>query len=102
MTRALVLAAIALTGCATATVSPVVSGGSKADGVVELRGEYGMARSLAIDWNAANQRALDACRAWGFSSAKPFDTYDQRCADNEATPVGCLRSELRLRYQCGG
>jgi hypothetical protein len=94
-------AALSLAGCAT-PVTPVVHGGSRADGIVVMRGDYGLYRSADINWDAAKDQAVATCRGWGYYSAKAFDTYQYRCANGASTPIGCASTEVFLRFQCIG
>jgi hypothetical protein len=101
LTRTLttILIASALTGCAT-PVTPTVSGGSRADGVVVLTGDYGLWKKGEIDWQEALVDARATCNGWGYRDAKAFGRYQWQCTSE--TPVGCANTRVTLRFQCTG
>lgn len=95
----LIAASTTLAGCATPVV-PTVSGGSRADGVVVLTGDYGLWKKGEIDWREALVDAKAACQGWGYRDAKAFDRYQWRCTSD--TPIGCANTQVTLRFQCTG
>lgn len=86
-------------GCATPVV-PTVAGGSRADGIVVLTGDYGLWKKGEIQWGEALTDARAACKGWGYQDAKAFDRYQSRCTSD--TPIGCANTRVMLRFQCTG
>jgi YecR-like lipoprotein len=95
----LIGAFLVLTGCSTPVV-PTTIGGSRADGIVILAGNYGLWKKADIQWDEARSSARQTCIGWGYSDARPFDSYRERCSAD--TPVGCANTEIALRFQCTG
>lgn len=89
---------ISLTGCAT-NITPVVTGGSKADGVVTLGYQYGYFQKPNVDMTAANDKALKRCVAWGYSKAEIFDGVETECFQQNAFGT-CLEGRVKIQYQC--
>lgn len=89
---------ISLTGCAT-NITPLVTGGSKSDGVVTLGYQYGYFQKPNIDMAAANDKALKRCMAWGYSKAEIFDGVETDCFQRNAFGT-CLEGRVKMQYQC--
>lgn len=102
-----------LAGCAT-TATPVASGGSKADGVVEMSyspGRYAWARPPQIDWDKAKADALVVCQRWGYGKTEPFGNTESVCVEKGLRPdyanvnddsshEVCTKRKAIVRYQC--
>ncbi|MBM4197876.1 MAG: hypothetical protein FJ197_12460 [Gammaproteobacteria bacterium] len=96
---AFVVSMFALAGCATVKV-PVPTGGSRADGTVQLSYEVGGFEKPVVDWNQALGTAEDRCRAWGYHGAQPFGGTTSQCqATNQ---YGCVQWLVTASYQCTG
>ena len=95
-----VLAAVLVAGCATQK-ELVPTGGSRADGTVNLSFEYGMFEKPVVNWNAAMDAATHRCSAWGYRSAEPFGGQTTRC--EAVNGYGnCVRWLATVTYQCAG
>ena len=94
----LTLVAVIL-GCAVTKV-PVATGGSRADGTVQLAFEYGGFESPQVDLGSAHITAAQRCRAWGYTDAEPFGGTVSHC--QAANEYGCLRFLVTMTYQCTG
>ena len=88
-----------LAGCAVVK-TPVDTGGSKADGTVEMSFEYGGFERPTVNWDAARATAASRCSAWGYNDAQPFGGVIQKC--QAANQYGCVRWFVTRRYQCTG
>lgn len=88
---------LALTAC-TVDKQLDATGGSRADGVVELSYEIGMFQSAKIDWAKADQDAAQRCAAWGYSHAERFGGERRQC--NEPSNAGCAQWFVTINYQC--
>jgi hypothetical protein len=86
-------------GCTTVKI-PQPTGGSRADGTVQLAYEYGGFERPQVDWETANQIAADRCRAWGYSGAESFGGGVSQCTAYNA--YGCIRRFVTITYQCTG
>jgi hypothetical protein len=89
---------LALAGCA-AQVQLVPSGGSRADGVIDMSTELGAMRTPEIDWADARKVASSRCAAWGYSQAEAFGTLEQKCIETDPK-LGCLTYAYTAKYQC--
>jgi hypothetical protein len=90
---------LACAGCAVVKV-PVPTGGSRADGTVQMAFEYGGFEKPQIDTVAAQSAAAQRCAAWGYQGAEPFGGFVSQC--QAANAYGCLRYLVTLNYQCTG
>jgi hypothetical protein len=95
---ATVLAALALSACATTeTLVPV--GGSRADGVVTLAYQYGMFQKPVVDYDQAVHTAAARCAAWGYSNAEPFGSSLSNCTAVNGYGA-CIAWRVSVSYQC--
>lgn len=92
------LSLVALTSCAT-DITPVVTGGSKSDGVVTLGYQYGYFQKPHVNMVAANSKAQQRCVAWGYSRAEAFDGVETLCFQRNALGT-CLEGRVKIQYQC--
>lgn len=92
------LLALAAAGCASVKV-PQPTGGSRADGVVELSYEFGMFEDPQVDMSAAGKSAAARCAAWGYENAEAFGGTESRCQRTDAYG-GCVRTFATIRFQC--
>lgn len=92
---------VTILGSATNTPKTLVaSGGSRADGTVELFYEYSSMENPVINWESARNEAINKCRVWGYSSAEPFGAKKTRCI--QGNQYGCGHFEVTVPYQCTG
>ena len=93
----LVGVAILAGGCATQKTLEA-TGGSRADGVIELAFEMGGFEKPVIDWNQAQTTAVQRCNAWGYNNAERFGGQKVQCT---AWYQGsCVRQTVIIPYQC--
>jgi YecR-like lipoprotein len=90
---------IALTNCAAQKI-PEATGGSRADGTVKLSYEVNRFEKPIVQWDGAEQTAIDKCRNWGYQNAEKFGGTESRCEGNGYS--GCETSEVTMTYQCTG
>src|SRR5216683_4624423 len=96
----IVTASLWLAGCST-TKEYVATGGSRADGTVDLSYEYAMFQSPVEDVQQGTSVASSTCAGWGYSASQPFGGETQRC--EAANGYGnCVRWLVTRRYQCLG
>lgn len=95
----LVLAVVALTGCATQK-EWFATGGSRADGTVKLSYEYGAFERPQLSETKGTALAKSRCAVWGYTGAEPFGGQTQAC--NEYFGRGCNRWLVTREYQCTG
>jgi hypothetical protein len=88
-------------GACAAHVVMVPSGGSRADGVINMSFELGALRTPEIDWSDAERTATNRCAAWGYSRAEVFGTVERRCTDY-SQQNGCVVYQYTAKYQCSG
>lgn len=87
----------AFTGCAV-TKTPQPTGGSKADGIVELSYEHGSMQSVTLNKEEALVKARERCQSWGYEDAEAFGGQKRQCQSGNA--YGCNRWFVTLTYQC--
>lgn len=94
----LAFASLVLSSCAT-NITPVATGGSKADGTVTVSYAYGMFEKPVINWPAAERSAKARCNAWGYNSAEAFEGTQENCLAYNGYG-NCVRNQVNLVYQC--
>jgi hypothetical protein len=95
-------AAIALlaSGC-TVQKELVPTGGSRADGTVNLSYEYGPFQRPQVDMAQGEAAAQQRCAAWGYTGAEPFGGALNRCEAFNGYG-NCTRMLVTVEYQCTG
>lgn len=93
---------LGLLGCGAQVTSktPEATGGSRADGIVEMSYEAGVREQVEIDWERALERARQRCQAWNYSDAEPFGGQKYTCQIQDGGT--CLRRFITIPYQCTG
>ncbi len=94
------LAIFLLLASCTVDKQLTATGGSKADGIVELSYEIGEFQTAKIDWDRANQDAAQRCAAWGYSNAESFGGERRTC--QVPGSYGCNQWLVTMNYQCTG
>jgi hypothetical protein len=74
------------------------TGGSKADGVIELSYTYGMFENPQLSEQQALDLAIQKCSAWGYKKAEAFGGAFSKCS--LMTPNGCSQYLVTKGYQC--
>jgi len=93
----------AVIGCAAATrvvKMPEATGGSRADGIVELSYEYYDGEVYEVAVEAALTTAKQRCEAWGYSDATPFGGTKRSCLFHDGDT--CTTYFVIRPYQCTG
>jgi hypothetical protein len=93
---------IGLASCATPTAKiPQATGGSRADGTIQMSYQFGRFEQPVVQWDLAQQTAQAKCRAWGYHSAEAFGGEQDHC--QAVNGFGdCLSTLVTLAYQCTG
>jgi hypothetical protein len=91
------LIALGLSACATVKI-PQATGGSKADGIVELSYQYGGFEKPQVQWDKALITAQQRCKAWNYQSAEAFGGTTSQCQANNQ--YGCVSFFVTAKYQC--
>jgi len=76
------------------------TGGSRADGVVELSYGVGAFENPEILWDKAIEIATEACQGWGYEIAKPFGGSSSDCQVQGDFGSGCVYFLITYKYQC--
>ena len=100
--RVWTLCAIVLfaSGCAVQK-DLVPTGGSRADGTVNLSYEYGMFEHPEVNMAQGESAAQQRCAAWGYTGAEPFGGALTKC--EAVNGYGnCVRRLVTVTYQCTG
>ncbi|WP_349259239.1 YecR family lipoprotein [Candidatus Binatus sp.] len=91
---------ICLAGCA-AQKEWAATGGSRADGTVELAYEYGMFEEPQVNEEQGVDLATSMCGGWGYTASQAFGGTMSKC--EAANAYGnCLRTLVTRKYQCLG
>ena len=88
---------ILCSGCAT-KVTNAATGGSKADGMVEMSYEYGMFATPVVNWKLARRTATRVCRGSGYARSQALGGQIARCTAY-ITYGNCLRHLVTARCQ---
>lgn len=91
--------ALILTACATPMIVPSATGGSKADGIIELSYEYNEYQKPVVDEQAALQIAQQRCNAWGYKKVNKFGGQKRQCVQR-GTFTTCGITQVTVQYQC--
>jgi hypothetical protein len=91
--------ALFLVGCSTTRVT-TPTGGSRADGTVDLTYEYGGLENAQVDWSSAQSQAEEKCHGWGYAGAERFGGEKRTCM--MAGGYGCNMWQATITYQCTG
>lgn len=96
--KILLVACLCLSACATPT-GMSATGGSRADGVVEMSYEYGEFQQPVLDPQQAMASAVKRCKGWGYRKAEAFDGGINTCVVPGGFG-GCSRMRTTVSYQC--
>ena len=97
----LFIVGLTLGSCATTVKKELVAtGGSRADGTVQLSFEHGSLEKPQLDEAQGLETARVRCRAWGYSDAQTFGGMARNC--QLANQYGCTRWYVTINYQCLG
>jgi hypothetical protein len=103
MTRIRLLAsivALTLFGCTT-HIEMQATGGSRADGTVELSYQYGAFDKPEVNMASGLTTAQQRCAAWGYTGAEPFGGRKVVCQDRDLYGM-CVQYFATVAYQCTG
>ncbi|ABR73408.1 hypothetical protein CBG46_05315 [Actinobacillus succinogenes] len=87
-----------LTACVSEQKRYVATGGSRADGVINLSYQVRYNERAAPNPNQGLRLAQKRCRQWGYQNAERFSGYTRRC--NIAKGRKCLSYLITVQYQC--
>ncbi|OOF39880.1 hypothetical protein BKK49_07075 [Rodentibacter rarus] len=76
----------------------VATGGSKADGTIELSYAYGGFEVPKISEEQGLELAKKRCSSWGYKNAEKFGGKKQVCT--MPTGFGCNEFTVTMQYQC--
>ncbi|MHA1536063.1 MAG: YecR family lipoprotein [Alphaproteobacteria bacterium] len=96
---AAILLTTVLAGCTVVRV-PTPTGGSRADGTINMSFELGSLQNAKVDWEGARKTAAQRCKVWGYNDAQAFGGSTRRC--NFPSGNGCARWLITRSYQCTG
>ena len=96
----LFLCLLCFAGCARPVEKELIpTGGSKADGIVELSFEYdGIYEEPIIDDNVSNRNAAKRCESWGYKGAEAFGGSLRECTMPDGSY--CRAWIVTKKYQC--
>lgn len=88
----------ALTACQTSQTAQL-TGGSRAEGVVELSYEYPARDDPSVNFGPGRAAARERCKAWGYLPAELFIGFKSECLEKNPNDL-CLRWRVTASYQC--
>lgn len=91
---------VLLAGCATQK-DWLVTGGSRADGVVSLAYEHNEFQRPELSQAEADQLATQKCIAWGYKGAESFGSQRNDCLSRRGFG-NCGTRRVTVEYQCTG
>lgn len=89
---------VLLVGCAVQK-ELVPTGGSKADGIVELSYSYRRFESPQIDFEQGARAAKKRCEKWGYKDAERFGGQKRVCSERDGA-YSCAEHFVTIEYQC--
>lgn len=99
--RKLLVLVLALTSGCTVNKVLVPTGGSRADGTVEMSYEVGEFEDVVVDLAQGAEAARQRCVAWGYSDAQAFGAQKRVCQIPGGFS-GCAKFLVTIEYQCIG
>ncbi|WP_425520975.1 YecR family lipoprotein [Xanthomonas nasturtii] len=94
------LVGFVLTGCATQK-ELLVTGASRADGVIKLSYERNEFQRVSYDDQKAQELAAQKCVAWGYKGAESFGSEESTCLSRRGFG-NCGSRQVTVAYQCLG
>lgn len=95
-----VVVALLAVGCATHK-DWLVTGGSRADGVVSLSYEHNEFQRPELNQAEADRMATQKCMAWGYKGAEAFGSQRNDCLSRRGFG-NCGSRRVTVEYQCTG
>jgi hypothetical protein len=96
----LLLVITALVGCSVKR-DFYATGGSRADGVVDMAYDYRSLENPVIDPKQAYSIARSKCALWGYADTEPFGGKIQACTLRSGFGE-CAAWQVTIKYQCLG
>lgn len=96
----LVMGLLVVAGCAVKKPY-YATGGSRADGTVDMAYDIALMEQAVVDDNQAQQIANQKCKVWGYSESEPFGGKVENCYSRNGYG-DCLRGQMVVKYQCLG
>ena len=102
MKKILAVVILSISSCAINPTSKIygASGGSKADGTVQMSYTEGRYEVVQVDEVTSMIRAKRRCISWGYTSAEAFDFVSRKCQSINVTLGGCNSWLITKEYQC--
>jgi hypothetical protein len=91
---------VCIASCATQK-EWTATGGSRADGTVDLSYQYGELQAPQEDTEQGVTLASTTCAEWGYSGAQAFGGQTKQCSQLGGLS-GCLLWTVTRKYQCTG
>lgn len=89
-----------MSACTAVTKIPQATGGSKADGVVNLSYQASQFEQVTVDWFEGDKEALRRCKSWGYKEVEPFGGMTSSCSQYGGLGGGCAVMTYNKSYQC--
>jgi hypothetical protein len=92
---------ISMQSCASVVQKQLVpTGGSRADGTVQLSYEFNRREIPRVDNIQGLKAAEQRCASWGYTGAEPYGGSKRTC--NAWSSDGCYNWMVTVDYQCIG
>lgn len=92
------LSLIVLCSCAVQK-DMLATGGSKADGTVDVSYEYGLFEQPIVNPQQGLESAVKRCKGWGYKNAESFDAARNQCLAFNGYG-DCVQTRVTMTYQC--
>ena len=99
MKRTVLLVPFLILGACEVQKTPVPTGGSKADALVDMSYDVGGLEVPVVDWTAAAASAAKRCAAWGYRKADAFEGTRTQCHSRDMYG-NCSMATVTKTYQC--
>lgn len=96
----LVAVVLLISGCVVQK-ELIPTGGSRADGTIELSYEYTEFQTPEVNIQQGIDSARQRCIAWGYADAEPFGGQKSTCQQLGGVS-GCTKTLVTIEYQCIG
>lgn len=97
---ALIFAAALTTGCAVKK-DFYATGGSRADGTVDMAYDFAQFEQPVVSQNQAQAIAQQKCAVWGYREAEAFGGKITNCNQRDGWG-NCVAGQVVIKYQCIG
>ena len=97
----LIMVAVMVTGCAPTRKDFYATGGSRADGSIDMAYDFIAGEDIVVDPLQAQSIAGSKCTVWGYERAEAFGGKSENCLTRSGSGE-CEVGQVIVKYQCIG